>query len=58
MTLEMKPGLIQVMVSSTYLFQGFMNFSSSGMSVPSKCTIKITNTGPRRDPLARPSFCW
>ena len=41
------------MVSPKYLFQGFINFSSSGMSVLSKCTIKIpANTGSRGDPMA------
>ena len=45
------------MVSSTYLFQGFTKFSSSGMSVLSKFTIKIpANNEPRGDPVAIPSF--
>ena len=35
------------MVLSTCLFQVFINLSSSGMSVLSKCTIKNpVNTGP------------
>ena len=40
-------GLMKVMVLSTCLFQVFINLSSSGMSVLSKCTIKNpVNTGP------------
>ena len=39
MTSMMKSGLIKVVVLFTHLFQGFINFSSSSLSILCKCTI-------------------